>query len=1242
MAVAVDTPYRLIINTAAGERTYPVLRDGFSLVLTAGADGKHATSSCSISTRGAEVLFYIMYATELLEARLEDDAGTTVFTGVIRPYASITASQQYLGNLQLEILDYTEKLHKKVFTAVDSESDEEEGVIYEKNWDGYSVCNPSDTEHSIVHQICELGGITIAEAPSINVTLHRFTLEEGKYLDDILSTLLYEYVYDYRFDEEGKMHIFQSGLILEPSTDSEGSESNVEHDLPNTKTVSVFRNSLTINRAEATDETKSGAIVRYDKFKSLKNICLYTDELWGISPFVDVQTGWQSATNKEIIWDLSQINNDSGKEIMLSNFWVEGKNTSVWLAGTWGTVTLGECDDTKGHISYDIGAAGGLGGRVSFTIKVYADVTYLKAESKSVGFAGDNAEEYTAQYIESLSYALSLANAIRNRASFGSFSYSFESTEKILPGTVITLQELDVAKVETVVRITKRTQSDEYGLYKYEAEGYGKTSFSKVSIDKDSDVDAPQTEPDFFLMQVSDDNVLPEEEDNTPLKAEAWGSIFSKYGAKPVWYLNGVIMNGFTELIIQFSKSMLANGANKLRCEAEYDGETYFVEKTIKYISLDIDVQMQFAALPSGSSPDSSTVWQDAQPAPTEGQVIWMRFRTSSSGEWIVMKMTAEDGGNPVVFFQWAATSTIAPDEGVDILTWGDMAITWEIDGEVMAFVLDSGRWETLVPDKPFGLNYLWVKYWNYQEDRWDYFCTTGSPAMDFNLIVNPQTYKLTSRNVTKESTENNDKCQRINIRCQKLNTTAPVSWDVTADVPEPDKCFSWVRVNEADDSEIVIIINPMVALPAITVHCSIADINTSKDFVISGIQEGKAETMYMGVIMWNEPFPEKTTEGPLAIGDCVLVEESDGRRSPFYWNGTEWVLSDGNTPVNVAWKIAEETLFDALQAPGTIDSQSVTNQHVANLAVYKAFIFYLKVRSLFVGDGSDFSFEVFDYQNGEKVSPVVRCLYKEKSVFQINPATGNVFFGQVNNIDNPTAIIRGFMYDASSGEIRGPSRSRFYIDQNGYLHATGVDISGKITATSGEMKDITISGDSVFYGILEASSITTQPGDKNNSNVFSGAVSDASFLEDLDAALGAVAGQYYPVTVSGYSSIAFLLIDEFEKSGSFSSGACTFCDSNRNPIQLQSVGIKLKEYSGSSYNPTTVSSGKFSIDYNTHSWGGVFPRPSVSLSSPTSITITVYPSSILKLAIPLSEDGSDLLPFQVYRTSNGTLKINA
>ena len=133
-----------------------------------------------------------------------------------------------------------------------------------------------------------------------------------------------------------------------------------------------------------------------------------------------------------------------------------------------------------------------------------------------------------------------------------------------------------------------------------------------------------------------------------------------------------------------------------------------------------------------------------------------------------------------------------------------------------------------------------------------------------------------------------------------------------------------------------------------------------------------------------------------------------------------------------------------------------------------------------------------------------------------------------------------------------------------------------------------------------------------------------------------------FTATVSGYSSIAFLLIDEFEKSGSFSSGACTFCDSSRNPIQLQSIGIKLKEYSGASYNPTTVSSGKFSIDYNTHSWGGVFPRPSVSLSSPTSITITVYPSSILKLAIPLSEDGSDLLPFQVYRTSNGTLKINA
>ena len=658
MATGVDAGYLLHIIANGAEKTFPVLRDGFSLMLAAGRDGKHSSSLCKLSTRGSAALSSIMYASGLVDAWVEDDEGNIIFKGVIRPYASITAAPMHLGNLQLEIMDNTEKLHKKVYERPADDTDisglEDDGIVFTDKWDGCRICYPADTSKSIVHKICALVGITIAEAPTIDVTMHRFSLEKGSYLDDVLGTLLYEYIYDYRFDSEGKMHIFQTGTIVETTYDSEGNAQSTEHKLEPSATISVIRNSLDISR---NDEAKKGSLVTYDKYKAKTNIPVYEDSMSGWPGIGAGSTGWWTFSG-DIKWDLSQIENDNGEDIQLSNFWVQGVNES------WGAASakleeysLTNCTDEGAHLSFRVSGAGGaLFALIKYRIYVYADVSYTKQETKTVGYAGDNAEEYSAKYIESIEYAMSLASAIRSRASFGTFSYKFSSMEKFEPGAIVNLKEADISGIETVIRITKRTQSDEFGLYKYEAEGYGSAEFSKPVIDKDEDRDLPQNQPDFFLMQVSDNNVLPDEEDNTPIRAEAWGAIFSKYGATPVWKLNGVVITNATDLIISISKLSLAPGVNRLRCEAVYEGETYYVEKAINYISADLDIQMQFAIVPEGQSPDSSTVWQDTQPTPGANEDVWMRFRTSSSGNWIVIRMTAEDGGDPLVYFQWAAT----------------------------------------------------------------------------------------------------------------------------------------------------------------------------------------------------------------------------------------------------------------------------------------------------------------------------------------------------------------------------------------------------------------------------------------------------------------------------------------------------------------------------------------------------------------------------------------------------------
>ena len=228
-----------------GDKEYPVRSDGFMLKECAGEGGKHVSSSCQVAVRGSQILADIMYKDGLVDASVIDEDGNAAFTGVIRPYASVTAEPMYLGDLQLEVLDYTEKLHKKVYVKLDEGSEVEypEGTITEGDWTDLKVCDPGDTDHSIVHMLLDMAGITkIGQLPYITVKLNRFSLEYGDYLDDILGTLLYEYIYDYRFDKDGIFSIYQTGTITK-MVNGEAVESR----LVSSGTVNAFRNSLDIS-----------------------------------------------------------------------------------------------------------------------------------------------------------------------------------------------------------------------------------------------------------------------------------------------------------------------------------------------------------------------------------------------------------------------------------------------------------------------------------------------------------------------------------------------------------------------------------------------------------------------------------------------------------------------------------------------------------------------------------------------------------------------------------------------------------------------------------------------------------------------------------------------------------------------------------------------------------------------------------------------------------------------------------
>ena len=962
-----------------GSDEYEIRSDGFLLKECAGEQGKHASSSCQVAIRGTQILSSIMYKEGLVDASVIDDDGSSVFTGVIRPYASITAEPMYLGDLQLEVLDYTEKLHKKVYAKLDDDSPATypEGTLIEKDWTDIKVCNPADTDNSIVHLLLDMAGITkIGTLPAIDVTLKRFSLKYGDYLDDVLGTLLYEYIYDYRFTKDGTFQIYQTGTITKIGYGDDGKVDETKTQtirlLPS-KTVDVFRNSLDISRS---DDKSDGCLVTYKKYKERSDLVIGTGIAIDGNTFV-FDLGWSAKGTIDIKWDSDDIDKlvdadgENATDIIYSNLSaaprVIGEYWLLDVAVYKAELAILETRNDGCTVSYDLDWGAGGFGEWKIAIDIYGDASYYQEDTQTVGYAGENAEEYNADYIDNIEDAMCLSRAIMERQKDGAFSYSFDSFEKIEPGTVITINEAIISGAVADARITKRTIRDDTGLYSYTAEGYGEAEWREPELNRDDAIDNPVMQRDFFLLKVSESVIDEADMGDESILAQASGLIFSRYGGTPEWYLNGNLMASFTATGISFAKTMLAVGKNTLECRAEYDGKIYSRTALIHLYGIpDLDIQMQFALVPSGQSPDSSTVWLDSQPVPGQGQVVWMRFRTSTSGEWIVMKMTAEDGGNPVVFFQWAATPYIKPDEGYELLTWDNMAITWETGDEVMGFILDSGRWETMVPEKPFGLNYLWVKYWNYTEEKWDYFCTTGTPAMSFDLIVNPQTFKLTTRGVVKEDTEQTDGCQRITVRCQRYNTTAPISWMIE---PEDEDLLRWERVVDADDSEIRIILNPLVVLGSVHVHCSIADIEVAKDFLITGVQEGTADQMYLGIISSTATFPVDTSEGQLMVGDHILVENEDGSRTPYYYTGQPgddaWVVADMDTPSSFVWKILQNCLYDAVMAPSAVESQSVINLFAQNFAAYNAFIQNLwaqQIQVLNVLFGGDY------YASGQRI----------------------------------------------------------------------------------------------------------------------------------------------------------------------------------------------------------------------------------------------------------------------------------
>ena len=118
------------------DKRYTML-SGSSIKWACGEFGKHRTSSMMAVIRDINLAAALISRDGLVDAviRKGDDV---VFTGVIRPYLTISSKYNQTDELDLEVLDYTEKMHVKILERVEG-VEEQEGCIFSETMDGLKI-----------------------------------------------------------------------------------------------------------------------------------------------------------------------------------------------------------------------------------------------------------------------------------------------------------------------------------------------------------------------------------------------------------------------------------------------------------------------------------------------------------------------------------------------------------------------------------------------------------------------------------------------------------------------------------------------------------------------------------------------------------------------------------------------------------------------------------------------------------------------------------------------------------------------------------------------------------------------------------------------------------------------------------------------------------------------------------------------------------------------------------------------
>ena len=367
---------------------------------------------------------------------------------------------------------------------------------------------------------------------------------------------------------------------------------------------------------------------------------------------------------------------------------------------------------------------------------------------------------------------------------------------------------------------------------------------------------------------------------------------------------------------------------------------------------------------------------------------------------------------------------------------------------------------------------------------------------------------------------------------------------------------------------------------------------------------------MYLGVL---DSIPNgdyiSSLQKKIMTGDWFLLSSTN---ELYTWNGSAWVCINGDSVTGTTFKDLEKVsvaLVDMIKI-GTNNKTTATILGVFKmLCADNGFIKFLKTWALFCGSGSEtsgFYCRIADHDptTGQSLAnPVFIVKYNGNTVFQIDPSSGNVFFGQPNSGLN--APLSGFMYKASDGSIISKDNN-VVINSSGIITAKGcyfenADISGTLSSVSGK-----------FIGSFDTPALSSLP-NTTGGQVYTKHIPSRSSSSDKSQ-YAAISGLFQKFTQPNYE--CSLSVNSNVKSVSrtkYTSYTYQFIFKDKNGNQV---------YFSRAYQRSSTS---------TPSFEGDLPE--------TDISITVGAGDILIFKdIQIGKDG--LQSGQIYRNSSNQLFI--